>query len=695
MGPRTPDAKDGCAPLALGSQTRASDVVSVEGMAEGFSHAPWVAEIEGQLWRRNGVRAQDLEPGAFDSIVAELRALPCRNEAARESAREASSAEPDSGKHSITRSSETDDDVRIIEKHAARAVLSDLSNQTERVEDLHQATDFIRAYRTAGVNAWKEATLRIGAWSDRPWRGIRAQEIARDTPTLDWGGPGVGAIDEARVAVISAHREENDVNVDALDTISDDESESIYRVLLPSNDADAHEGMTTTGKFAFAACTEVFRRTGFALDLETVRRAGEAATLDCVAEERTFESQVAAHSRRLETTNRSDVEADIIARDICTRRIIKATPDKLLVLCGYHLMAAMVICTTDWGRLCVDKLNTEHKEAFGTRKPFSSEPPSIVAYTARVVSGVRAVDGVAVKWDRSVAAVAARLELIAKKRKLNRAAIMPKLANLKMTVVSQALLPTEAGARQKDRTSSEEERGKPGGGVPQLVYATSAFGWAPERTHRPSVLLKAPRFATATVERPVATTLSGVRASDAHVVSPPIPRQAARIMENAADIVHVLHVVAPVCTVLMYSDPLPRWAASLLQKDKNLARTVDSVRRDSVHKDRLASPLSEVARGEVDARAAVTEFLRRATEASPGAADLVKALCDRLAPLTLKDVRGQTPHPKGLLSPTTTPPTMSGSTSKHEDRELLWGDDTDEYDMLGDNDANDANADEL
>lgn len=649
LGPRAHIATDGDSPLFRSNDPKVTDIVHDFQSCCADTSAS-MREIEDCLLHKYGARAADIGSDALSRLLSAVHAL-----------RSISSSAPS------TVSTERSGVIKVqstpppvIDLATVRVLVESATARLAQFSELFQhghRDNVVERYRKNGVLTAKAALLRASNWQLPDKRGVhlRVWDIASET--LEGANH---VVSESDMDIISAHRAEfGGDDIYATESIEDDTADS---------DLPDSEALTPSARLALLACTELFQRLGFALDASAVRRSSDAALIDCLADEVSFEARVETHRQRLQMAGKQEVDADIVARDVCARNLIRDSPENMIVFSAFHLMSTMVACTADTGRLCISKLNHFHRDVFSTKKPFSNEAPSIVAYVAHVAHSVKAFGDVTVRWRQSTAQVAEKLALLSKAKKLGRSAIIPKLRNLRMAEISPLLVPD----MPFQSTSNENVLSTH---APCSQGTCSPPGPSTYETHRTRLArnLYPPKFEGSQVVR------KDVRFETEASPIADLPHRAMQLIATRDGAAHIQHIVAPVSIVLMCSEPLPSWAASLLRRDRGLSRLVEAARKDFQSKKTIRSPMSLGGHGYV------TQFLSDGIAVSAAFLELVRILAGNLAPIAAPEIRlRMRPLKFGKLSST------SGQLERSHvgsDAEMIWGDLEEEFDMFADDTA--------
>ena len=670
LGPRSTEIRDGSVALISGRSVKAVDVIPISKIVGAFESRTAIDTAEQRMWRDYGIRIQDLSSKEIDIIAEKIRTAPASEE----------SREPAVFTAKQIQSSEnrSDNDFGIL----ARRRLAELASSTTHAQDVSESTDTLEAsFRRAGSSATRSAISRGLQATTIQRREVRTQpDIASGFDFAGNKNASVSQTNEVMEIIASARRV---IDIDSCAT-AEIESEDLARA--PAN-GDVR--ITPSSKLALLGCTDVFECTGFALTDDTLRRTSEAALRDFVADSKAIEARVSSYRIGLESQGRSAVEADIIARDVCARQAMKQSPQELLVKCGYHLMVAFIAQSIHDGRLCVQRLHRSFAKDFGLVKPLESNGPSVVSYVSKIIRSVHKFDAEPVKWNRKAEEIAEHLELMAKTRKLGRTLSLLKFSGLKRSILDPNILPTSSSTSATSATRSDADfpapiqRGNPE--VPPNL-----------RCDVPQTNLVIPNLRF--LENALTETSSGPVA-DAHepfrkVPYDSLPRQARRILRDGGRTARLVHITGPVITVLMYCDPLPRWAAGLIQNDKELARLVQSVRKTTLESTRVQSPLSllHAAKSQSLSREDVVAsyFIDKVFNQSPAILDLCNALDERLC-AQAEDGGDRRAKSKSFSRDNQTNGTDGAQSDSREDH-LLWGDGESEFDMFRDSEDAEISA---
>lgn len=700
LGPRTAQVNDGDAPLATGTHVHASDATPITSLSDAFQHRASIQRIEAYLWCKDGLKLRDLRPDELDALLAHAQTLPPLapppgtpvSDALSRDGTDAARGRGVIRAPVVPHHTAVDDDIASVHKRlSSPSAASDVAppSSTEATSN-----GVVGRYRESGARSVRDSASRVAADSGVPVsaRGIRATcHWKRPEPTLnasqqdaDW------IIDDEHIAAIARRAAECEADTFASEAIAHDDlagDEGEHAApSQPGGDSDSN--LTLASKLAFQACSNVCRAAGFALDVQGVLRAGEAALLDRIGEERRFETWVAARSREFQEKGWSEVHSDIIARDALARTVVGESPEQFLIFCAYHLVAAMIKRTCETGRLAIVKLSAAHKDAFGTRTPLAAEPPSVIAYMSRVVREVREFGHVQVAWKPNVSATAERLSMLADKRLKHAASLIPKFSRMRTTYVRDSLLPSSRALARPEHDTTQGSK---------VLDCNPAF--VPRHRAVPTLASEAPLIVPPFDAEPVirAPALDPSDFDDVgHLAKDDaVPRRIRDILRDRARIEQILHIVAPTYGVLAYADPLPPWTYALVKGNDALQRLVQAVRKDTLSSSPIPESPSARSKSSRHAGDALVAFLRDANTASPSALDLIVKLETDLRPLKRERDRSRTgpsasatAAAAAAVRPTDEWP---GSLSDRRDGEdtcedtcdttLLWGDASEEFEM--------------
>ena len=653
LGPRANIATDGDSALVESTDPKVTDIV--HDFQSCCADTPASMQvIEDCLLQKYGARAADIGPDAFARLLSAVQAL--------RSTPSYAPSTPSTDRFGVIRgqstpslSLEIDLEIDTI-KVLVQSATARLAQFSEDFKHGHRDT-VVESYRKIGVLTAKAALQRASNWQLPDKRGVHSRVWDIASETLSASETANQIVSESDMDIISAHRAEfGGDDIYATESIEED---------MTGSDLPDSETLTPSARLALLACTELFQRLGFALDASAVRRSSDAALIDCLADEVSFEARVETHRQRLQMAGKQEVDADIVARDVCARNLIRDSPENMIVFSAFHLMSTMVSCTADTGRLCISKLNHFHRDKFSTKKPFSSESPSIVAYVANVAHTVKTFGDVHIRWRQSTAQVAEKLAFISKTKKLGRSAIIPKLRNLRMAEISPLLVPAMPFELTSDNHALNAH-------VQCIQGAYPPTGASTYETHRTRLAhdLHPPKFEVLQLVR------KDVRNETEELPAADLPRGAMQLIATRDGAAHIQHIVAPVSIVLMCSEPLPPWAASLLRRDRGLARLVEAARKDFQSNKTIRSPMSLGGHG------SVTQFLSHGIAVSAAFVDMIRILAGNLAPIAAPEIRlRMRPLKFGKVSST------SGQLERSHvksDAEMMWGDLEEEFDMFAD-----------
>jgi hypothetical protein len=658
LGPRTHQASDGDSALAKSDSPKVTDIVRDFDRCKRAGLVS-IAAIEGCLFEKYGARAADLESSTLSKLLGELRAsqdLPTSHRPT--SHPEVSPASHPGFPDVIAQKAPSTSGVDLADMwKALQSATSRLSSSPSSIILKEYKDGVLARYRKAGMMTESTVLKRASGWKESRGRGVHVR-MGSLTPK-EIGSAHVVA--ESRMDIISTQRAEVADDMYALESIDD------FNEHQADREGPESETLTPSARLALLACTEVFQRLGFSLDAPAVRRSSDAALIDCIDDESSFEARVESHRQRLQLAGKVDVDADIVAREVCARNLIRDAPENLVVFAAFYLMSAMVTCTSETGRLCISKLNHFHRESFSTRTAFSSEPPSLVSYVANVAHSVKKFGDVTIKWRQSPMQISERLALLSKSKKLNRSAMLMKLRNLKVTVIPPSLL-SNTQPHSSDMVSHKYIARS------RTSQAFSSYPLVGAPTHTKRLKLSRQSFFPPNLE-PALINTDTVAMGTTVEPFPDISRDALRLVKDKDAVAHIQHIVAPVSIVYMTSDPLPSWAASLLRKDKTLARLVDTVRKDSLLKRVVPSPMSNGSHETL-----VHKFIADAMAVSPAFLDMLKMLGRHLAPIEAPDARLRM-RPLSFERARSTSGD-SGRSRSLGDSEPIWGDLDEEFDMF-------------
>lgn len=654
-GPRTHEAGDGAAITKTEAGVRPADAIAISprdlanDMA-GLSTSS-ASGIELAVWSRYGMRANDVGSLRFSRVVdAVLNATAARDNEpkVRQKAESARTVHRPVGPRR-----------REFEARARPHLLLERRDSIEVPAPGGAGT--VDRYRRSGIRSANETSKRAEDWSEPVAKPHGLNMHVAPPETLS-GLKGI-TIDASRVAAITKYRVHTAVDLFSTDSI--EETDGVLVKGLPETK------LTPASRIAFTACSMVRQVCGFSLSEVDVFRCSEAALQDCVDEEPLFNSKLDSHTRRLQSQGKSEVDASIIARDICCRQAMREAPEKFLVWCAYHVMDAMLTCCAKTGRLCVNVLNRSHREHFGTSAPLDTEKPSVLTYVAHALRDVQEFDGKRVKWSRSSQAIAERLSLLASLRKLASRGKIPKLRGLKASVLPENLLPVSSNGQTSYKKHSTLH-------VPQNKAARSICPLAP-RPHGSRHYTKrwiVPAFQHQVLD--ASQTDKEAENTGTEGAPEPVSRLARRILDNASLRSQLVHVVAPVANVLIFCDPLPDWAATIVKSDHKLTKLLAQTKQEVSAAKVPDTYTAQLPRSTDDPRQSARAYLVRMEQVSATAIEIVFVLSDLLAPARVPETSARRPK----LNRSDTSSHHSTKPGSDAGTELLWGDAEEEYDMM-------------
>jgi len=604
LGPRSQVANDGDKVIIASGKGATADFITNLSECVSGKCPRSIEDIEVCLWREFGVRAKDIPPDKFDAFLLKQQSVQCIPPTKHRRTVESKSAPPEH---------RPDLQDKPVDVGKLGTIVREAVSRLGSRDEPDGRSETLQKYVSVGLRSAKESLSSASEWTGSTARAIYSNHIALELHHEQ----SADTVLEESMQIVATHQAEDaasdQFSTDSIAPLTDDIylAKSIQPQLAPAN------------RMALSACSALVEQLGFALEEDDVIRCSSAALLDLVTEDAVYEAQVDTHKRRFLDQGKSEVDSDVIARDICSRSLIRSSPDRLVVLGAFHLLEAMVSCTTKSGRLSIKKLHPTHSQHFSTTSPFSAEPPSVVCYTAHVARALASFGDVHVKWTQSASQVAERLAILCKSRKVSRASVLPKLRGLRLTAVPDHLVSSIPNKGTAPIPGAQEES--------VSEYTTVLRAVCDRRTCIPrrQVVVSSTDDVKKNVRHVDALAASEPR-DDSTPDAVRIPSVLKSLLHGEDSVSHMQHVVAPVCNVFMTRDPLPPWAASMLRRDKHLARLVENVRRDSLTTYSAPSPLSKASAPRL---ASVVEFFTAAMEASPAALDMIKILARQLLPL--------------------------------------------------------------
>lgn len=613
LGPRSQVADDGDKAITESSKGATADFAIDTSKCVTGKCPRSIEELEICLWREFGVRAKDIAPDKFDAFLLKQSSAPCISPTERRRTAESKSSPSE-------RSPDLHKVDQRVDVRKLNGIVSEAVSRLGSREEPSGQSEILQKYVSAGLRIAQASLSSASEWTGATIRAIHNNGAAAE---FQHEQSDVATVMEESMNIVATHQAE-DAAGDQFSTESIAPAiDDIY--LAKSNQPQ----LAPANRMALSACSALVDQLGFALDEEDVLRCSNAALLDLVSDDALYEAQVDTHKRRFLDQGKSEVDSDVIARDICSRALIKSSPDRLVVLCAFQLLEAMVASTTKTGRLSIKKLHPAHSRTFSTSSPFSAEPPSVVCYTANVARALATFGDVHVKWTQTALQVSERLAILCKSRKVNRSSVLPKLRGLKITAVPDNLVSVVP-----DKVAEKPpESPAPDSGVPRAsMYPTVLRPVCDRRTCIPRSPVEVSFNADVKNNVRYVNAIADADPKSESTSADPVhvPSVMKSLLQGEDDVSHMQHVVAPVCNVFMTRDPLPPWAASMLRRDKYLARLVENVRRDSLPAYSAPSPLSKTS---VSRLGSVVDFFTAAMEASPAALDMIKVLARQLLPL--------------------------------------------------------------
>lgn len=365
---------------------------------ETLAHRLAVEDLEGLLWREHGVRLYNLGAGAASGLATRVAALPSTSEPAGERGAASDIAParaPDLPDRSAAAAAR-DAALAMIARNEKLGVLA-------AREDADEAADVVLLSLNVAARALERSTAAALASTVPPRRAAYESPVAASATRTDAGEV---ELEEPRADAEPTGAAAGDPDADEDPALADGDG-----------DASASSKLTLSASVAVEAARAVADATGLRLDERSVAECAKRAIDDTVAGFPGFAASVADAAREYAARGKSEVHANMIAREFTLRKALAASSRELVEACAYHAMVAALAAARASGVLPLTKLNEAHADRFKVSDAWTARPgaASIVNYVAHAVTAeVTSFRGSAVVWG-DPGAVASRMAARAKR----------------------------------------------------------------------------------------------------------------------------------------------------------------------------------------------------------------------------------------------------------------------------------------